>query len=102
MAHGFFDADLHQVFPQDLNRFHVAYGLVLEASVPNLRKRDKKRGKDHAERAAQAKKCNAEPVIIEGANRSTGHRKRRGRIKAAIKQEAAPKRFKTRQTKVRS
>ena len=64
-----------------------------------LRKRDKKREKERAERIAQTKKRMTEPVIIEGAKRGAGRRKRQRRIKVAKKQEESRKKFEERKAK---
>lgn len=88
-----------QVLAKDLDKFHAAYGALLKNSMPSLRKRDKKREKERAERIAQTRRRLAEPVLIEGSKRGAGRRKRQRRIKAALKQEAARKKAEERQAK---
>ena len=83
-------------------KFHAAYGTLLKNSMPTLRKRDKKREKERAERIAQARKRNSEPVIIEGPKRGSGRKKRQRRLKAAMKQEAALKKTEAQGTKAKS
>ncbi len=60
--------------------------------MTTLRKRDKKREKERAEKVALRKRRLAEPVVIEGPKRGSGRKKRQRRIKAALKQEEALKR----------
>ena len=74
--------------PNALDKFHAAYGAVLKNSMPKLRKRDKKKEKERADRIAAAKKRIMDPVIIEGSKRQNGRRKRQRRIAAARKQVA--------------
>ncbi|KAI5121830.1 hypothetical protein M0805_003264 [Coniferiporia weirii] len=91
------------VMPGDLDRFNAAYGALLKSSMPALRKRDKKREKERAERAALRKKRMTELVTIAGAKRGTGRRKRQRLVKAALKQEESRKKFQAReQTKTQS
>ncbi len=73
------------------------YGALLKNSMPALRKRDKKREKERAERFALRKKKLAEDVKIEGSKRGSGRRKRQRMIKAAQKQEAARKKIEERE-----
>lgn len=54
-----------------------------------LRKRDKKREKLRAERAAARKKKLAQDIVIEGPKRGNGRTKRQRRIKAAKKLDEA-------------
>lgn len=67
--------------------------------MPSLRKRDKKREKERAERVSRGRKRMTEPVVIGGAKRGAGHSRRQRRIKAALKQEASHKKFEERQAK---
>ena len=53
----------------------------------SLRKRDKKREKLRAERAALRKKKLEQDIVIEGPKRGNGRTKRQRRIKAARKLE---------------
>lgn len=64
--------------------------------MPKLRKRDKKREKERADRAAAKKKRILEPVIIEGSKRGAGRRKRQRLSKALLRQEASRKKFQER------
>lgn len=82
-----------QVSPSNLNKFHAAYGTLLKNSMPALRKRDKKREKERAERYALRKKKLAEDVKIVGPKRGNGRRKRVRLIKAWQKQEVARKKI---------
>ena len=70
--------------------------------MPTLRKRDKKKEKERAERITQRQKRLAEPILIEGSKRGAGRRKRQRRIKAAIKQEESRKKAEERQAKAKS
>ena len=70
--------------------------------MPSLRKRDKKREKDRAERVARLRKRMTEPVVIEGPKRGAGRRKHQRRIKAVKKQEESRRNFEERQAKLRS
>jgi len=85
------------VSPSNLNKFHVMYGALLKNSMPALRKRDKKREKERAERFALRKKKLVEDIKIEGSKRGSGRRKRQRMIKAAQKQEAARKKIEERE-----
>lgn len=80
-----------KVTPDQLDRFHQAYGALLKSSMPTLRKRDKKKEKERAELIALRKKRLSEPIIIEGPKRGKGRRKRQRLIKAALKQEEVRK-----------
>ena len=71
----------------DLHRFHVAYGALLKSAMSSLRKRDKKREKERAEKIARRKRRVQEPVVISGPKRGNGRKKRQRRIKAAIKKQ---------------
>ncbi|KAG9003650.1 hypothetical protein FRB90_011139 [Tulasnella sp. 427] len=71
----------------ELGKFHALYAALLKASMSTLRKRDKKKEKQKAEQAALWKKKLAEEIVIEGAKRGNGRRKRVRRIKAAIRQD---------------
>ncbi|KLO20626.1 signal recognition particle, SRP9/SRP14 subunit [Schizopora paradoxa] len=82
-----------QVSASDLNKFHTIYGTLLKNSMPALRKRDKKREKERAERFALRKKKLLEDVKIEGPKRGNGRKKRLRLIKAWQKQETARKRI---------
>ena len=64
--------------------------------MPTLRKRDKKKEKERAERIALRKKRLSEPIIVEGPKRGKGRRKRQRLIKAALKQEEARKKIQER------
>lgn len=81
-----------QVQPRELTKFHAAYSGLLKVSLSTLRKRDKKREKQRAELATRRKQRMAEPVVIKGAKRGSGRRKRQRLVKAAAKQEAAKER----------
>ena len=70
-----------------LHRFHSAYGALLKSAMSPLRKRDKKREKERAEKVARRKRRMNEPVVIAGPKRGNGRKKRQRRIKAAIKQQ---------------
>ena len=59
--------------PNALDKFHAAYGAVLKNSMPKLRKRDKKKEKERADRIAAAKKRIMDPVIIEGSKRQNSY-----------------------------
>ncbi|KAH8119813.1 hypothetical protein DFH11DRAFT_1499946 [Phellopilus nigrolimitatus] len=85
------------VLPGELDKFHAAYGALLKSSMPALRKRDKKREKEHTERVARVKKRMTVPVVIEGSKRGAGRRKRQRRIKAALKQEESRKKYEERE-----
>ncbi|KAL1951713.1 hypothetical protein VTO73DRAFT_862 [Trametes versicolor] len=80
------------VQPSDLEKFHAAYGVLLKSSMTSLRKRDKKREKHRAEEAARKKRRLQEEIVIEGAKRGNGRRKRQRKIKAALKLEESKKR----------
>lgn len=82
---------------KQLDTFLNAYGVLLKSSMSTLRKRDKKRERDRAEKLAARKQRLAEPVPIEGPKRGKGRRKRQRRIKAALKQEAARQRIQEKQ-----
>lgn len=84
---------MNQVMPNDLNKFHAAYGALLKNSMPKLRKRDKKKEKERADRIALRKKRILDPVIVEGPKRGNGRRKRQRRIAAVRKQEASRQKF---------
>lgn len=74
--------------PSDLEVFHTHYGTLLKAKMTaSLRKRDKKREKLRAERAALRKKKLEQDIVIEGPKRGNGRSKRQRRIKAARKLE---------------
>ncbi|KAG8919095.1 hypothetical protein FRC00_011748 [Tulasnella sp. 408] len=75
------------ILSAELGKFHAAYAALLKASMATLRKRDKKKEKQKAEQAALWKKKLAEEIVIEGAKRGNGRRKRVRRIKAAIRQD---------------
>lgn len=60
-----------------------------------LRKRDKKREKLRAERAAARRKKLAQDIVIEGPKRGNGRSKRQRRVKAAKKLEEARARIRT-------
>ena len=78
----------------ELDKFHAEYGALLKASMsPLLRKRDKKREKQRAEEVARRKKRLAEDVVVEGAKRGAGRRKRTRSLKRAFKQEDQKKRI---------
>ncbi|KAL5533882.1 hypothetical protein ACEPAG_342 [Sanghuangporus baumii] len=87
------------VLPGQLDKFHATYGALLKSSMPSLRKRDKKREKDRAERVARGRKRMTEPIIVEGRKRGASRRKRQRLIKAAKKQEESRKKFEERQAK---
>lgn len=83
---------LNQPYPQvesgHLEQFHTTYGNILKSSMsPLLRKRDKKREKQRAEETLRRKRRLAEDIIVEGAKRGNGRRKRQRLLKRAIKQE---------------
>ena len=82
-----------QVLPGDLEKFNAAYGTLLKSSMPSLRKRDKKKEKERAERIARRKKRTTELVTIKGAKRGAGRRKRQRRVKALLKQLEAKRKF---------
>ncbi|KAI5825762.1 signal recognition particle, SRP9/SRP14 subunit [Schizophyllum commune Tattone D] len=86
-----------RVEPGHLDRFYTAYGALLKSSMSALRKRDKKREKQRAEELARRKKRLAEPVVVEGAKRGAGRRKRQRLVKAAIKQQETKKRLEERE-----
>ena len=86
-----------QVQSGALDKFHSAYGALLKSSMPKLRKRDKKREKERADRAAARKKRMLEPVKIKGSKRGKGRRKRTRCIKAFLKQEESRKKFQERE-----
>ena len=86
-----------KVQPGDLEKFHSVYGVLLKSSMPKLRKRDKKREKERADRAAAKKKRILESVAVEGPKRGSGRRKRQRRIKALLKQEVSRKKFQERE-----
>ncbi|GBE77586.1 Signal recognition particle protein [Sparassis crispa] len=81
-----------RVQPDELEKFHSAYGTLLKASMTTLRKRDKKREKQRAEESARRKRRLAEEIVIEGAKRGNGRRKRQRKLKATLKLEEARKR----------
>jgi len=80
-----------QVKPDQLGDFHAAYGALLKSSMTSLRKRDKKREKLRAEEMARRKKRITEHIIIKGAKRGAGRRKRQRLIKASTRLEEAKK-----------
>lgn len=83
-------ADAIQIQASELEAFHTAYGSLLKVHMtPGLRKRDKKREKLRAERAALRKKKLAQDIVIEGPKRGNGRSKRQRRVKAAKKLEEA-------------
>lgn len=61
--------------------------------MPTLRKRDKKKEKERAERIALRKKRMTELVTIVGAKRGAGRRKRQRRVKAYLKQQESRRKF---------
>ncbi|KAJ3729376.1 signal recognition particle, SRP9/SRP14 subunit [Lentinula raphanica] len=81
----------------ELPQFHQVYGALLKSSMTTLRKRDKKREKQRAEDAAARKKRLSEPVIVAGPKRGNGRRKRQRRIKAALKQQEALAKIKSKE-----
>ncbi|PAV22572.1 signal recognition particle SRP9 SRP14 subunit [Pyrrhoderma noxium] len=90
------------VLPGELEKFHSAYGALLKGSMPSLRKRDKKREKEKAERIAARKKLATEPIVVDGSKRGSGRRKRQRKVKAALKQEESRKKFEERQKKLKN
>ena len=82
-----------QVKTSELIKFHAAYGALLKSSMTTLRKRDKKREKLRGEQAAARKQRMTEPVLIEGAKRGAGRRKRQRLVKQAEKQQASQQKF---------
>ena len=92
----------NKVLPGELEKFHSAYGALLKGSMPSLRKRDKKREKEKAERIAARKKLATEPIIVDGSKRGSGRRKRQRKVKAALKQEESRKKFEERQKKLKN
>jgi signal recognition particle subunit SRP14 len=90
-----------QVDSHHLDKMHAAYGSLLKSAMTTLRKRDKKREKERAEKFARRKRRLAEPVVIEGPKRGSGRRKRQRRIKAALKQQEQKKRAKEREAESR-
>ncbi|KAG6901589.1 hypothetical protein C0995_010260 [Termitomyces sp. Mi166 len=90
-----------KVEPGQLEKFYVAYGSLLKASMTTLRKRDKKREKIRSEQAAARKKKMTEPVVVDGPKRGKGRRKRQRQIKASIKQQDSQQKFKEREEKQR-
>ncbi|KAF8518610.1 signal recognition particle SRP9/SRP14 subunit [Gautieria morchelliformis] len=80
------------VQPGDLEKFHMAYGALLKASMTTLRKRDKKREKQRAEQQTARKRKLVETVEVQGPKRGNGRRKRQRLIKAALRQDEARKR----------
>ncbi|KAL1749314.1 signal recognition particle, SRP9/SRP14 subunit [Schizophyllum fasciatum] len=85
------------VEPGHLDQFYAAYGALLKSSLSALRKRDKKREKQRAEELARRKKRLAEPVVVAGAKRGAGRKKRQRLVRAAIKQQEAKKRIEERE-----
>ncbi|KAH7104855.1 signal recognition particle, SRP9/SRP14 subunit [Auriculariales sp. MPI-PUGE-AT-0066] len=78
------------VQPSELELFQQSYGTLLKAKMTgHMRKRDKKKEKQRAERVAAKKKRLAVDVVIEGPKRGARRTKRQQRIKAAKKQDAA-------------
>ncbi|EPQ60176.1 signal recognition particle, SRP9/SRP14 subunit [Gloeophyllum trabeum ATCC 11539] len=86
-----------RVGPGQLDKFHSAYGALLKSSMTTLRKRDKQREKQKADKLAKRKQRLAEPIPIEGPKRGNGRKKRQRRIKAAMKQEQARKKAEERE-----
>ncbi|KAF8648782.1 hypothetical protein AX16_006164 [Volvariella volvacea WC 439] len=76
-----------------LPKFHSAYGTLLKTSMITLRKRDKKREKQHQEQAQLRRKKASEAIVAEGPKRGNGRRKRQRKVKAALKQEESKKKF---------
>ncbi|KAF9819249.1 hypothetical protein IEO21_02288 [Rhodonia placenta] len=86
-----------KVEPEQLAKFHTAYGALLKSSMTTLRKRDKKREKQKAEDLARRKRRLAEEVVVDGPKRGNGRRKRQRQTKAALKQLEARKRVQERE-----
>jgi signal recognition particle subunit SRP14 len=80
-----------------LEKFNAVYGSLLKASMTTLRKRDKKREKQRSEQAARRRKKMTEPVVVEGPKRGNGRKIRQRKIKAAVKQQEAQKKFRERE-----
>ncbi|KAI0027400.1 signal recognition particle, SRP9/SRP14 subunit [Vararia minispora EC-137] len=87
------------VQPQDVDKFHIAYGALLKGSFTTLRKRDKKREKLRAEEAAARKRKLADAVLVDGPKRGAGRRKRQRKAKAAARQEETRKRMQEKEEK---
>jgi signal recognition particle subunit SRP14 len=86
-----------KVSPEDLDKFHVAYGALLKTSMATLRKRDKKREKQRAEQQVIRKRKLAETIEVRGPKRGNGRRKRQRLVKAALRQEEARKKVSDRE-----
>lgn len=84
---------MQQVFPDDLEKFNSAYGTLLKSSMPTLRKRDKKKEKERAERIALRKKRMTELVTISGPKRGAGRRKRQRLVKEFLKRQESRRKF---------
>ena len=80
-----------------LDKFNAIYGSLLKASMTTLRKRDKKREKQRSEQAARRRKKMTELVVVEGPKRGNGRRIRQRKIKAAMKQQEAQRKFRERE-----
>lgn len=65
--------------------------------MATLRRRDKKREKQHADEAAKRKRRMTLPIAIEGPKRGNGRRQRQRRVKAALKQDEAKVKFEARE-----
>ncbi|KAF8336459.1 uncharacterized protein EI90DRAFT_3152618 [Cantharellus anzutake] len=75
-----------QVKPSELDSFYVAYGSLLKASMPSLKKRDKKKEKARHEQTLLRRKRLEEDVILAGPKRGKGRRQYQRKLKAVITQ----------------
>ncbi|KZT54122.1 signal recognition particle, SRP9/SRP14 subunit [Calocera cornea HHB12733] len=83
-GHAKFSTRIH---PDELEKYHAAYGTLLKASMPTLRKRDRKREKARAELKEQRRKKLSEEIKVDGPKRGNGRRKRQRQVKALQKQQ---------------
>jgi len=82
-----------RIQPDDLEKYHAAYGTLLKASMSTLRKRDRKREKQRAELQAQRRKKLSEEITVDGPKRGNGRKKRQRQAKALQKQQEAKERI---------
>ncbi|EJU02651.1 signal recognition particle SRP9/SRP14 subunit [Dacryopinax primogenitus] len=76
-----------RISPNDLEKYHSAYGTLLKKSMSTLRKRDRKREKLRADLQAQREKRLMEDIKVDGPKRGNGRRKRQRQVKALRKQQ---------------
>ncbi|KZO96422.1 signal recognition particle, SRP9/SRP14 subunit [Calocera viscosa TUFC12733] len=82
-----------RIQPDELEKYHAAYGALLKSSMTTLRKRDRKREKQRAELQAQRRKKLSEELKVDGPKRGNGRKKRQRQDKALQKQQEAKERI---------